>query len=352
VRIGVIGAGAIGGTIAALLDRVGHLVEVTARGEHLAAIRAGGLRLDGGWGAHTARVAAAETLQTRPELAFLCTKAQDAASALRDNASLLDGIPVVVVQNGLAGLRLATGLLRGSECVGALALFAASFLSPGRIVVTTTANTYLGAGEGPAPEAAVAAARILDAALPSVAVDDFAGCQWTKLIVNQVNALPAITGLSAQETLGDRRLRRLMTASLQEAVRVGYARGIRYGSVQGLTDGLLRFVARAPRWAAQAVPLLMRRRMGATPNPGSTLQSIRRGQPSEIDYLNGAVVAEAREAGGEAPVNAALTALVHEVERSGAFLPPETVAERMRPLLRAGRPPAAPRAPANGDRAA
>ncbi|QNE34780.1 ketopantoate reductase family protein [Leifsonia shinshuensis] len=333
MRIGVIGAGAIGGTTAALLDRVGHLVEVTARGDQLAAIRADGLRLDGGWGVHTARVAAAERLQTRPELVFVCTKAQDAEAAIRDNAELLDGITVVVVQNGLAGLRAATELLPGSDCVGALALYAASYLSPGRVTVTTTANTYLGAGDGEPPASAVEAARILDAAMPSFAVENFTGCQWTKLMVNQVNAMPAITGLSAQETLGDRALRPVITASLQEAVRVGIARGVRFGSIQGLDDRILRFVASSPRWLAQVVPLLMRRRMGATPNPGSTLQSIRRGQLSEIDYLNGAVVAEAHALGQEAPVNAALTGLVHEVEAAKAFIAPAEVARRLAPLL-------------------
>ncbi|WP_431247039.1 ketopantoate reductase family protein [Leifsonia xyli] len=333
MRIGVIGTGAIGGTIAALLERVGHLVEVTARGEQLAAIRANGIRLDGGWGVHTAKVTAAETLQTRPELAFVCTKAQDAAAAIRANAALLDGIPVVIVQNGLAGLHEAQQLLPGSACVGALALYAASYLSPGRVSVTTTANTYLGSGDGPPPPAAVDAAHILDAAMPAHAIDNFTGAQWTKLMVNQINALPAITGLSAQQTLGDRRLRAIMTASLQEATRVGLARGVSFGSIQGLDDRLLRVVARSPRWAAQAVPLLMKRRMGATPNPGSTLQSIRRGQLTEIDYLNGAVVAEARAAGREAPINAAITALVHDVERTGTFVTPDQVAERMRPLL-------------------
>ena len=45
VRIGIIGAGALGGTFAVLLARAGHDVEVTARGASLAAIRAGGIRL-------------------------------------------------------------------------------------------------------------------------------------------------------------------------------------------------------------------------------------------------------------------------------------------------------------------
>ncbi|WP_431280118.1 ketopantoate reductase family protein [Leifsonia poae] len=333
MRIGVIGAGAIGGTIAALLDRVGHLVEVTARGEHLEKIRSSGLRLSGAWGDHVARVDAAETLHTKPELVFLCTKAQDAAAAIRENRAQLTGIPFVVVQNGLAGLEQARTLLPGSDCVGALALYAASFLSPGSVSVTTPATTYLGAGSGAAPEAAVAATRILNAAMPAVAIENFSGAQWTKLIVNQINAMPAITGLSAQDTLGDRRLRHIITAGMREATRVGFDAGVHYGSIQGLTNGLLRFVASAPAWAGQIVPLMMRRRMGETPNPGSTLQSIRRGQATEIDYLNGAVVGEAAQLGREAPINAALVELVHEVERTRRFLPAETVVERMRALV-------------------
>jgi 2-dehydropantoate 2-reductase len=50
VRIAVLGAGAVGGTLAALLARAGHEVTVTARGENLDAIRRGGLRLEGGFG--------------------------------------------------------------------------------------------------------------------------------------------------------------------------------------------------------------------------------------------------------------------------------------------------------------
>jgi 2-dehydropantoate 2-reductase len=333
MRIGVIGAGAVGGTIAALLDRAGNSVQITARGQHLDTIRSTGLRFSGAWGAHIAHVDAAETLHGRPELVFVTTKAHDAAAAIRENRAQLEGIPVVIVQNGLAGLDQARTLLPGSSCVGALALYAASFLSPGSVSVTTAANTYIGAGSGPAPETAVRVTSILGAAMPTIAVDNFVGCQWTKLIVNQINAMPAITGLSAQDTLGDSRLRRIVTASMREATRIGFDAGVHYGSIQGLTNNLLRFVAASPLWAAQLVPLMMRRRMGATPNPGSTLQSIRRGQPTEIDYLNGAVVGEGAQLGRKAPINAALVDLVHEVERTRTFLAADQVAERMRTLV-------------------
>ncbi|WP_426515816.1 ketopantoate reductase family protein [Diaminobutyricibacter sp. McL0618] len=333
MRIGVIGAGAIGGTIAALLDRAGHTVEVTARGDHLAAIRSTGLQLSGGWGTHTAHVGAAEKLTAAPELAFVCTKAQDAAAAIREHAELLAGIPVVIVQNGLTGLSEASALLPDSDCVGALALWAASYLAPGRVSVTTPSTTYLGSGDDAPSPATLKVARVLGAVMPSEATDNFTGCQWTKLMVNQINAMPAITGLSVQETLGDRHLRRIVTASLREAVRIAIASGVRFGSLQGLTDGILRFVARAPLSVAQVVPLLMKRRMGRTPNPGSTLQSIRRGQPTEIDYLNGAVVDQAARIGRHAPINAALVGLVHRVEHTGTFVDPAEVTTTLAPLL-------------------
>lgn len=136
MRIGVIGAGAVGGTFAALLAADGHEVEVTVRGDNLAAIHTDGLRLDGGWGDHHAPLAAAAVLSTTPELAILATKAHDAATALAANATRLEGVPIVVVQNGLGGLDAAHRELPRAPLLGALALFAASYLEPGHVTVT------------------------------------------------------------------------------------------------------------------------------------------------------------------------------------------------------------------------
>ncbi len=320
MRIGIIGAGAIGGTIAALLDRAGHEVSVTARGEGLAAIRRHGLRLDGAWGEHVARLRASERLEATPELAFVCTKAQDAASALRDNLEHLGGITVVMVQNGLEALETASGVLSRSEPVGGLALYAAQHVEPGRVTVTARGSTYLGDGPGDPTDAARRAAAVLGAVMPTVATRNFLGAQWSKLVVNMVNAMPALTGLSVQETIRDRRLGRVVTASMRETVRTGSACGVRFGRVQGLGDGLLRVFSAMPLRAGRALPLLMARRMGSVPNLGSTLQSRRRGRATEIDYLNGAVVRAAAAIGHDAPVNAAIVAAMHELERTGSYL--------------------------------
>lgn len=329
MRIGVVGAGAVGGTIAALLDRGGHEVSLAARGEGLQAIRDRGLRLSGAWGAHTAQPEASTILETRPELAFVCVKAQDAEAAIKVNRAALERTIVVVVQNGLRGVDSAAALLPGSECVGGLAMYAASYLAPGEVSVTTDGGTFLGAGTGPPTPVTRRVAAVLGAVMPAVAAADFVGCQWSKLVVNQVNALPAITGLSAQETIGHRHLRRIVTASMREAVQVGLDSGIRFGTLQGLSHPLLRAFVASPPALAQALPRLMARRMGTTPNPGSTLQSLRRGRLTEIDQLNGAVVDAAARLGRDAPVNRALTALVHEVEETTRFLPPAQVVARL-----------------------
>jgi 2-dehydropantoate 2-reductase len=328
MRIGVIGTGAIGGTIAALLDRAGHDVVVTARGEQRAVIAEHGIRLTGAWGTHTARVDAVERLTATPELVFVCTKAQDAAAAIAENLESLSETTVVIVQNGLTGLDEAAAMLPGAECIGALALYAASYTAPGAVTVTTAAKTYIGAGSGPPQPATLRVAAFLDSVMPSSATPNFFGCQWTKLIVNQVNAMPAITGLSVQATIADRALRRIITAGMREAVRIGFAGGVRFGNLQGLSNSVLRLLASAPLGLGQALPLRMARRMGAVPNPGSTLQSVRRGQPTEIDYLNGAVVDAAVALGRAAPVNAGLVRLVHEVEIRGTFTTPEAVVRR------------------------
>jgi 2-dehydropantoate 2-reductase len=327
MRVAVLGAGAVGGTLAALLDRAGHSLEVTARGEHLEAIRESGLRLSGAWGEHVAAVWAGETLATAPELAILSTKAHDADAALLPNAAVLDGVPIVVIQNGLTGLERAAAAAPGSPLVGGLALFAASLAAPGSITVTAEAGLCLGGTPG-TPELDLATALLADA-LPVTVTEDFPGAQWTKLVINQVNALPAITGWSVQQVVADRALRRILTLGMLETVRVARAREVKFAPLQNLDDRVLGRMIRMPVPFAELVPRRMAARMGDVPNPASTLQSIRRGSKTEIDHLAGAVVDAARGTDVAVPVNAAMVELVHEVERTGRFLATDEVLQRV-----------------------
>lgn len=321
MRIGIVGAGAIGGTLAALLDRAGHSVSVTARGATLEAVRDGGLRLDGQWGEHVARVEASAVLGGAPDIAFVCTKAQDAAAAVAANAAALRGVPVVVVQNGLEGLDAVAAIVPDSPVFGALALYAAQNVDPGHVTITATGTTVV--------DRSAEVFALLSGVMPTTLTTNFRGAQWTKLVINMVNGVPAATGLAVQRTIADAVLRPIVTAAMREAARAGLAHGVHFDPIQGLSHPLVRFVAAAPLWAGAVLPRAIARRMGAVPNLGSTLQSITRGQPTEIDYLSGAVVAEAEAVGLSAPVNAAIVAAVHEVERTGRFFTPDELATRV-----------------------
>jgi len=339
VQIGIIGAGAVGGVIAALLDRAGHGVEITARGAHLDALQSHGLELTGAWGTHRtgppndASLVASSRLTRPADLVIVTTKAHDAAAAIAENSARISSTPLLVIQNGLGGLRTATALCPTSPIVGGLALFAASYVSEGRVAVTAGATTYLG-GEAAAHAgtATSLADRVLGEVMPLRILDGddaFTNAAWTKLIINQINSLPAITGLSAQEVIANRELRLLMTAGMREAVRIGLRSGVHFGSLQGLTHTVLTVFSALPLALGQRLPLEIGKQMGTTPNPGSTLQSLRRGQLTEIDYLNGAVIEAAHAAGLRAPINSLLVDLVHEVENSGVFMNPTEVAARM-----------------------
>ena len=85
--------------------------------------------------------------------------------------------------------------------------------------------------------------------------------------------------------------------------------------MQRVPGRVLELIGVLPLWAAAAFPRLLARRMGSVPNPGSTLQSVRRGQLTEIDFLNGHVVRKGAELGISTPTNQALQVMVKLAER-------------------------------------
>lgn len=302
--------------MAAALDRAGFQITVTARGAHLAAIQRDGLRMTGAFGEHVAHVQAVPVLDAAPDLAILTTKAQDAAAALADNAAWLRGVTLLVVQNGVEGPTTAHEVVDGASVLSGTSSIGANVPRPGVVDVTTPGPTVVCPGPGSDLTEARRVVALLQSALPARAVENTDGVLWTKLVVNQVNALPAITGLSIQQTIADDRLRRVLVASMREAVRIAHDSGIRFGGAQGLDDSMLTVLAEAPAVTAEFVPLLLAQRMGDVPNTGSTLQSVVSGRPTEIDHLHGAVVRAAEQIGRHAPVNALLVRLVHEVENA------------------------------------
>ena len=319
-RIAIIGAGAIGSALGALLHRAGREVTLIGRPGQVGAIRRDGLRVDGALGVFSVPIAAADALDFRPELAFLTVKTQDALAAVRANLGFLTGVPLVTFQNGVRSDELVASVLPAQQLVSAVVNIHANYLTPGTVTVLYPGPLVIGRPFGPNDAQVQAIAAILRDAVPTALSDNIRGVHWLKLIVNLNNAFPALTNTTFHEIYADPTLRQLAVRVMLEGLRVAKRAGIRLESLPDTPVTLNRMIEWLPLWLAALVAAAKARRMESRwPLMGSTLQSLQRKRPTEIDYLNGEVVRLGRELGVATPLNARLVEMVHEVERSGEF---------------------------------
>ena len=321
MRIAVIGAGAIGSAIGALLAHVGEDVTLIGRPAHVIAIRESGLRVDGYLGELTPKLDASESLEFSPDLALLAVKTQDVTSAVRDSSAQLADVPIVTLQNGVRSDELVAQILPRGQIMSVVVVMSATYLTPGRVTLIDRGDLLIGRPFDPNDAQVQEVARILDEAVPTQVTENIKGAHWTKLMINLNNALPALTDLPVGEAYSDPRLSRLAVSLIREGLQVVDRAGIRLESIPGVKVGSLRRLGQVPlglaagRFAANA-----RKWEELQPNYGSTLQSIRRGRPTEIDYLNGEIVGLGAQAGVQTPLNAKIVEMVHRVERDGRFL--------------------------------
>ncbi len=301
VTVCVVGCGAIGSLFAAHLARVDG-VEVWAydvSSTLVDAINANGLRIEGAEG-FVARVHATTEAARIPPCDFgvVATKSEHTRSAVAAVSTALGGAAVASVQNGVGNEELVaesvTAVIRGSTLV------AGSIVEPGVVRFDAPGETWLGPFE-PSPASATQIARLADlishGGLPTHALADSRGAQWTKLIFNAANnALCAATGLTVGQ-LGDiPSLRALVASVIEEGRSVAAALGIELASdPQAMFDDA---VAHA---------------YGHRP---SMLQDVAARRHTEIAVLNGGIVAEGRRVGVPTPSNQALVAIIEGIERS------------------------------------
>ena len=329
MRIAVLGAGAIGSAVGALLARGGQDVTLVGRPGHVQAIRDRGLRVDGSLGSFTVDVPASESLDFPPDLALLAVKTQDVEAAVRAHRDLLRGVPLVTLQNGIRSDAIVAGLLPADGLLSAVVMVTATYLSPGQVSVVDRGHLVLGRPGGPRDALVTKVASVLNSAVPTSVSDNILGAHWLKLLMNLNNAIPAMTDLSLREVTRDAFLRRLAVGLMREGLAVADRSDVVLAPLDGVSVGTVRLLARLP-WPLAA--RIFAARAGSLGNGmpilGSTLQSLRRGRPTEIDYLNGEIARRGPELGVGTPLNRTAVALVHEVESTGRFFLPEALRER------------------------
>jgi 2-dehydropantoate 2-reductase len=325
-NIAILGAGAIGSTLGALLSRRGQAVTLIGRPAHVGAIQRQGLHVEGAFGAFTVQVLAAEALDFQPEIAFLTVKTQDVVAAVQANRHYLANALVVTFQNGLRSDKLVAELLPTTHIVSSVVIMSASYLTPGTVSVLYPGALVVGRPSAPADRSVETVAAILRQALPTRVSSNIIGAHWLKLVINLNNALPAATGLGLAQIYADPYLRRLALVLMREGLLVARRAGVRLESLPETPALLIRLLGRLPdALAGTMLALSVRRVERLGPFYGSTHQSLQRGRSTEIDYLNGEIVRRGEQLNQPVPFNAGMVRLVHQVEQTGEFLTVEAM---------------------------
>lgn len=317
------GAGAVGSLIGGLLARAGEQVTLIARQAHVEAIRRNGLQLEGVLGELTIPVRAMEVLDFQPDLVLLAVKTQDVESVCRQFRASLRSAVIITLQNGVRSDGLVASLLPRENIISGVVMLNAQFLMPGQVTYARPGSLVIGEAFCANGHRVREVQELLSRAIRTELSDNIQGVHWTKLLVNNLaNGLEAMAGLAVRECMRSAGLRRVGTLTLREGHRVIEKAGYRLAPLSGVPAPALQLIIRSPLPVAAWI---LSRSMGSLKTLSSTLQSLRRGRPTEIDYLNGEIVRLGQQLGMPTPYNSRVVQIVKEVERSGQFHEPDVL---------------------------
>jgi 2-dehydropantoate 2-reductase len=320
-KIVVIGAGAVGSLIGGLLSRAGEDVTLIARHDHIEAIHANGLRIEGVLGSLNIPVKAVEALDFQPDLALLAVKTQDVETACRPISTYLANTPIVTLQNGVRSDEIVASLLPKENILSGVVMFNAQYLQPGQITYAHRGSLVIGKAFGENGQQVRDIHALLSRAIRTEISDNIQGAHWTKLLGNNLaNGLEAMTGLTIRECMRYPGLRKISVLALKEGHRAIEKAGFRLAPLPGIPTLGLLLIVRSPLPVATWTLSFF---TGSLKTLSSTLQSLRRGRPTEIDYLNGEIVRLGQQVGVATPYNLKVVELVNDVEKSHQFYPPD-----------------------------
>ncbi|HVB38315.1 MAG TPA: 2-dehydropantoate 2-reductase N-terminal domain-containing protein, partial [Vicinamibacterales bacterium] len=229
-RILVWGAGAIGGTVAAYLERAGlDITAVDANAAHVRAIRERGLSMTGPIETFTQSMPAftPDEVSGVWDTIFLCVKALHTETAARQLEPHLakDGV-VVSLQNGFNELAIA-GIVGRSRTMGAFINFGADVLEPGVVHFGGRGAVVLGELDGRATDRLARVHRALRHFEPNaVTSDNVWGYLWGKMGYGALLFASALTPASIVDVLDSRDARAGLTTLAREVMAVAAAEGV------------------------------------------------------------------------------------------------------------------------------
>ena len=302
MEIAVLGAGSIGCYLGGLLTAAEAKVTLIGRERYAAEIAEHGLTLT-----HLSRnpeVLTEVDFQTgydrlgTVDVILLCTKSQDteeAAQIILKNAR--PNVQVISFQNGIRNPQTLRHALPDADIIAGIVPFNVTPMGSGVLHCGTAGNLVTGPGVNPAViEGFENSGQAID-------VDpDITAAQWAKMIVNLNNALNALSGGTLREGLSQRDYRRALALCVEEAITVARANGVEPSAFNGRKPAQLLNALRLPNWIYKIVMQLIVKIDDKARS--SMLDDLEGGRISEVEYIQGEIVARAAKAKVPAPYNA------------------------------------------------
>jgi len=324
MRILVMGAGGIGGTVAGHLGEVGaDVTAVTTNPAIHAAVSEAGFRLIGEGEERTVpgRISLGVPSDGPYDLVLLATQPPQVEEAARSALSAIaDDGRMMCFQNGLCEPRIAA-LIGEARVIGGIVAWGASMPEPGLYDRTSAGGFTLGPLRGEPDDFIREVGSMLEIIGPVTYTDNLLGARWSKLALNcAISSMGTIAGERLGPLVAVRRYRRLCLEVFTEVAAVAHAEEVRLEKVAGTLDLDWIALSESEKETKTGSPalatkhaLLMAVGLRYRRLRSSMLAAIERGRPPAIDFLNGEVVTRAAAHGIPVPVNSRIVDTVKRI---------------------------------------
>ena len=313
-RIAVLGAGSVGCFIGGAWAAAGLPVSFIGRPRIAHDIHDHGLTLSDytGWNAQLPEVdfSCVPAPLADAVVIALCVKSGATADAARDIAEHgRDGAMVISFQNGVSNIDVLERELGGRfRVVRGMVPFNVAYLGRGRFHKGVAGNLYA----EDRPDTRELAKRIGGGPAALKLSDNMLGLAWGKLLINLNNAVNALSGRTLIDELHQRDYRRVVAASQREGLKLLKRAGIKPMKVGAVGPRLLPPVIASPDWLFRNV-FLKGWKIDAKAR-SSMADDLSAGRKTEVDYINGELVALGERLGVDAPVNRKIVDLIRRAE--------------------------------------
>ncbi|MBR0974582.1 2-dehydropantoate 2-reductase [Bradyrhizobium japonicum] len=216
---------------------------------------------------------------------------------------------IVSLQNGVGNVAVLRERLGDRRVLAGMVPFNVIAMGEGRFHRSTSGDIHIG------EDADNTAAALSVPGLTLRASRDIAGVQWGKLIINLNNALSALSDMPLAAQLANRDWRKLFADQMAEGLAAMKAAGINPVSATPIPMRWTPTLLRLPDMIFNAI---LGRTMKIDPEARSSMwQDLKQGRRTEIDYLQGAVIALAEQNNIDVPLMRRIVALIKEAEVAG-----------------------------------